>query len=86
MAALLKKRALAEYSQSQTIVEAPPEPVQPKRLRLVKKPGETIIPGAAAVENDINSLDPSKSSDENFQILSRIVASLPTNVRSIITL
>ena len=78
MAAVLKKRALAEYSQSVTVVEPAAEPQQPKRLKLVKKTSDTVSPGLEAFVNDINSLDVGRPTEENFQTLSRIVSALPT--------
>lgn len=85
MAKALKKRALAEYSQT-ILVEAAAAVVQPhppKRLRL-RKPARTdgddgIVP--AVLEEEISNLDPSRSSADNFKALSRIVSFFPsTNV------
>lgn len=85
MAKALKKRALAEYSQTVTIEgESVPSststPVPVKRLRLRKGPeggSEPSIP--SALEEEINSLDPSRSSADNFRTLSRIVTYFPSN-------
>nr|CAD7401906.1 unnamed protein product [Timema poppensis] len=63
MAAVLKKRALAEYSQ--TIQEEPPKPV--KKLRLVKK----LTLGNSAIVY-IGLLEKSKSSNDALQVLVRI--------------
>ncbi|XP_018574117.1 integrator complex subunit 4 [Anoplophora glabripennis] len=66
MAAVLKKRALAEYSQ--TIQEAHTQ-VPLKKLRLVKKP--TLSPGSSALTL-LNLLEDSVNSSEALQILLRI--------------
>ncbi|CAG2058989.1 unnamed protein product [Timema podura] len=63
MAAVLKKRALAEYSQ--TIQEEPPKPA--KKLRLVKK----LTLGNSAIVY-IGLLEKSKSSNDALQVLVRI--------------
>lgn len=83
MAKALKKRALAEYSQTITVepeVPAPPVPV--KRLRLRKPVGDGASEGIPAVlEEEIANLDPSRPSVDNFRALSRIVSYFPsTNV------
>jgi len=79
MAKALKKRALAEYSQTTTLegpeVATPP----PKKLRIIKRQdaGAEVIP--VSLEDDINSLDPSRPAHENFRTLSKIVLFFPSN-------
>jgi hypothetical protein len=88
MAALLKKRALAEYSLAVTQTLPPPPP---KKLRLIRRkpttaaaaaegPGEGGGEAAVVLENEINSLDSTRTPPENFRALSRIAASLPATV------
>ncbi|XP_049803533.1 integrator complex subunit 4 [Schistocerca nitens] len=62
MAALLKKRALAEYSQ---VIQEQPKPL--KKLRLAKK----ITPGSSAAAY-VGLLEKSKTSNDALQILLRI--------------
>ncbi|XP_069683725.1 integrator complex subunit 4 [Periplaneta americana] len=66
MAALLKKRALAEYSQ---VIQEQPKPL--KKLRLVKK----LIPGSSAAAY-VGLLEKSKTSNDALQVLLRISDSL----------
>ncbi|KAJ9583048.1 hypothetical protein L9F63_022613 [Diploptera punctata] len=66
MAALLKKRALAEYSQ---VIQEPPKPL--KKLRLVKK----LISGSSAAAY-VGLLEKSKTSNDALQVLLRISDSL----------
>lgn len=66
MAALLKKRALAEYSQ---VIQEQPKPL--KKLRLVKK----IISGSSAAAY-VGLLEKSKTSNDALQVLLRISDSL----------
>ena len=83
MAALLKKRALAEYSLSQSQTVAVGRPPTPKRLRLIKKPAlEEQGRGEYSVilENEINALDSGRPAAENFRALSKIASGLPSTV------
>ncbi|PNF19739.1 hypothetical protein B7P43_G14759 [Cryptotermes secundus] len=66
MAALLKKRALAEYSQ---VIQEQPKPL--KKLRLVKK----LISGSSAAAY-VGLLEKSKTSNDALQVLLRISDSL----------
>ncbi|GLH06977.1 Integrator complex subunit 4 [Gryllus bimaculatus] len=66
MAAVLKKRALAEYSQ---VIQEPPKPL--KKLRLVKK---VVTSGSASAY--VGLLEKSKSSNDALQILLRISDSM----------
>jgi len=86
MAALLKKRALAEY-QSQTVVQQP----TPKKLRLIKKRKPSGLTNQAtgdhnnvSLESDISALDtPGQSSGDTFKLLSKIAAALPATVSTL---
>jgi hypothetical protein len=90
MAKALKKRALAEYSQTITVEagEGPSTIVPPiKRLRLRKPVGNNngVLDGGIppVLEQEIGNLDPSRSSSDNFKALSRIVSYFPsTNVNT----
>lgn len=66
MAALLKKRALAEYSQ---VIQEQPKPL--KKLRLVKK----LVSGSSAAAY-VGLLEKSKTSNDALQVLLRISDSL----------
>jgi len=83
MTALLKKRALAEFSQTLVIPETEVPP-KPKRLRIIKKSAESFEETSSTLETEILKLDAEKPASENFQIISRIVSSLPTSVRHMI--
>ncbi|CAH0557840.1 unnamed protein product [Brassicogethes aeneus] len=77
MAAVLKKRALAEYSQ--TIQETAPQ-VPIKKLRLVKKPQSS--PGGSTLAL-ISCLDGCKSSKEALQTLLRVSDSFELDIGDI---
>lgn len=110
MAALLKKRALAEYSQAQsssstsgiknaastsnqmttgsttiTISAEEPKPPKIRKLKIIKKSksykSQQIHVQRNVLETELESLDSTRSSTENFRALSRIAACLPSNVR-----
>ncbi|KAL1514289.1 hypothetical protein ABEB36_003569 [Hypothenemus hampei] len=69
MAALLKKRALAEYSQTVTEVTTVTKPVQQipiKKLKLVKKPLSGVTNSISTV---VNNLEECKTSNEIVQLL-----------------
>lgn len=85
MAAILKKRALAAYSQSQSQVVTP-EPI-PKRLKLIKKrqPSGFVdqVKGdhSTILESEIHALETGGASPaDTFRLLSNIASSLPASV------
>ena len=80
MAALLKKRALAEYSLSRVVTE-PADVARPKKLRLTKKSSEySERDTGASVSTSIASLSDEKPPEQIFCTLSSIAACMPVNV------
>jgi hypothetical protein len=89
MAKALKKRALAEYSQTITTPNTAPQPQSfppLKKLRLRRPPdaGSSTNGIPSILEEEINSLDPSRSSSENYRALSRILTFFPAESVSIL--
>lgn len=85
----IKKRALAEFqSHTLTIVAEAESSRSVKRLRLIKKAvdGRSLEGSSAitAAEKEIDALDSVRPPSENFRAVSKIVASLPLTVGSIV--